>query len=334
MRHLADLVTEVAHREQFSGVVRVDRAGETLVDLAVGLADRAHQVPMTTATVLAVASVTKGFTALVVMRLVEEGALTLDTTARLLLRDDLPLIDDDVTVEHLLAHRSGIGDYYDEALAQHIDDFVVDVPTHTLDSIEAYRTVLDGHPTAFLADDRFAYCNGGFVVLALLAERASGRSYFELVDQLVCAPAGMTHTAFLRSDSTPGNVARNYLDADGLRTNVLHMPLVGGGDGGLHTTTGDLHALWSALDAGHVVRPETLAMMTTPRSDVPDNGARYGLGLWLGADNDNVELEGYDVGISARTTHRASDRTTCTVLANTSEGAWPIARLLRTELDL
>jgi CubicO group peptidase (beta-lactamase class C family) len=186
----------------------------------------------------------------------------------------------------------------------------------------------------FPAGDRFAYCNGGFVVLALLAERASRRSYFDLVDQLVCAPAGMSHTAFLRSDTTPSNVARNYLDADGLRTNVLHMPLVGGGDGGLHTTTADLHALWSALNAGRVVHPRTLSLMTAPRSDDPDNDARYGLGFWLGPHDDGVWLEGYDAGISARSTHRASDGTTCTVLANTSEGAWPMVRMLRTELGL
>ena len=79
-----------------------------------GLADRAHGVPFTADTRVAVASGAKGFTALTVMRLVEDGVLSLDTRARDLLGDDLPLIDDAVTVEHLLAHRSGIGDYLDE----------------------------------------------------------------------------------------------------------------------------------------------------------------------------------------------------------------------------
>ena len=189
-------------------------------------------------------------------------------------------------------------------------------------------------PTKFPAGERFAYCNGAFVVLALLAERAAARPYAELVDELVCRPAGMTRTSFLRSDTTPGDVARCYMADDGLRTNVLHMPLVGGGDGGVHTTTDDLHALWRALSAGRVVRPDTYRLMTTPRSDVPDNKARYGLGFWLGADDDLVALEGYDAGISARTMHRASTGTTCTVLANTSEGAWPLLRVLRDELHL
>ncbi len=334
MRHLAELVAEVAHRERFSGVVRVDREGRTLVDLAFGLADRTHDIVATTDTVFATASITKGFTALVVMRLVEDGVLALHTTARSLLGNDLPLVADDVTVEHLLGHRSGIGDYFDEEVAEHIDSYVLPVPTHTLDSVEAYLTVLDGRPTAFPADERFTYCNSGFVLLALLAERASGSTYFDLVHRLVCAPAGLTDTTFERSDTPRRRVARNYLDTDGLRTTVLHMPLLGGGDGGVHTTTADLHALWTALYEGHVVQPATLQQMTTPRSDPPEHRARYGLGFWLGAANDTVYLEGYDAGIAARSLHRPSTATTCTVIGNTSEPTWPLVKSLTDALDL
>ena len=66
-----------------------------------------HGIAMTTDTQLGMASGSKTFTALVVMRLVEEGLLDLSTTARQVLGADLPLIADDVTVEHLLSHRSG-----------------------------------------------------------------------------------------------------------------------------------------------------------------------------------------------------------------------------------
>ena len=100
--------------KDFSGVVRVDRAGETVLERAAGFAHRAYRVPMTVDTRLAIASGSKAFTALVVLSLAAEGALPLTTRVRELLGDDLPLVDDRVTVEHLLAHRSGIGDYLDE----------------------------------------------------------------------------------------------------------------------------------------------------------------------------------------------------------------------------
>ena len=92
-----------------------------------------------------IASGTKGVTALTVMRLVESGLLDLHTTARSILDADLPLVDDAVTVEHLLTHRSGIGDFLDEEQGE-VEDYVLTVPLHTLDTVEAWLPVLDGHP--------------------------------------------------------------------------------------------------------------------------------------------------------------------------------------------
>ena len=174
MQSLQDAVDGAAERTGFSGVVRVDRSGETELCAAYGLADRAHGVPNTVETLFATASGTKSLTALAVMSLVERGTLELGTTARSLLGDDLPLIADDVTVEHLLAHRSGIGDYLDEDAVDDISDYVMPVPVHELATTEQFLPVLDGHETVFPAGERFAYNNGGYVVLALLAERASG----------------------------------------------------------------------------------------------------------------------------------------------------------------
>ena len=158
---------------------------------------------MTTDTQLGMASGSKTFTALVVMRLVEEGLLSLSTTAREVLGTDLPLIADDVTVEHLLSHRSGIGDYLDEDELDS-EDYPMPVSVHRLVTTEDFLPILDGYPTKFPAGERFSYCNGGFVVLALIAERVAGRSYHDLVRELVCSPAGMAHTDFLRSDALPG----------------------------------------------------------------------------------------------------------------------------------
>ena len=221
---------------------------------AYGLADRAHGIPNTVDTLFATASGTKSLTALAVMSLVERGTLELGTTARSLLGEDLPLIADDVTVEHLLAHRSGIGDYLDEDALEDVADYVMSVPVHELATTEQYLTVLDGHETVFPAGERFAYNNGGYVVLALLAERASGIEYHELVRTLVCEPAGMVDTAFLRSDELPGRAALGYL-VDGLRTNVLHLPVLGNGDGGVYSTAADVSAFWHALFAGQSSPP-------------------------------------------------------------------------------
>ena len=168
------------------------------------MADRRWAIPNTVDTRFGMASVAKGFTALVIASLVEEGTLEWSTTARSVLGDDLSLIDDAVTVEQLMAHRSGIGDYCDEDLPMDITDYLLTVPAHELATTEQYLRMLDGFPTKCPPGERFSYCNGGFVVLALIAERASGLGYHDLVRTMVCEPARMDNTEFLRSDELPG----------------------------------------------------------------------------------------------------------------------------------
>lgn len=319
---------EAAERTGFSGAVRLDRRGESELARAYGFADRSHGLPNSVETLFATASATKGLTALTVMSLVESGALALHTTARSLLGDDLPLIADDVTVEHLLGHRSGIGDYFDEDAFEDITDYVMPVSVHRLATTEAYLEVLAGHEAVFPAGQRFAYNNAGYVVLALLAERATGVEFHELVRTLVCEPAGMVDTAFLRSDELPGRAARGYLTADGPRTNVLHLPVVGSGDGGIYSTLADFSAFWSALFAGRIVAPDLVAEMVRPRSDWPEEQRRYGLGFHLDATNDAVFLEGYDAGVSFTSFHQPSTSITYSVVSNWSNGAWPLVKLL------
>jgi len=328
MSSLDDAVDDVAARTGFSGVVRVDRAGTPTLAKAYGAADRAHGLPNAPDTQFAIASGTKGITALTVVGLIEDGILELGTTARTLLGEDLPLIRDDVTIEHLLANRSGIGDYFDESSDPDPIEYVLTVPAQALTTTERYLAVLDGHPTLFPPGERFAYCNSGFVVLALVAERAARRPFPDLVGSSVLEPAGMRDTAFLRSDELPGRAALGYLTADGPRTNVFHLPVAGSGDGGIYSTAADVASLWAALFAGRIVSSGRVAEMLAPRSDVADQGMRYGLGFWLHATTDTVMLEGADAGVSFRSVHDPSRTITHTVLSNTTDGAWPVTTFL------
>jgi CubicO group peptidase (beta-lactamase class C family) len=322
------LVDEIdALAEGFSGVVRVDRDGETELAKAYGLADRAHGIPNRVDTQFATASGTKSLTALAVVSLIEEGALDLATTARSVLGTDLPLIDDEVTVEQLLMHRSGIGDYLDEETDLDWDDYLMPVPVQNLATTEQFLAVLDGFPTKFEPGERFAYCNGGYMVLALIAERTSGVPYHDLVQQRVTGPAGMEDTKFLRSDELPGRAALGYLSADSARTNVFHLPVRGNGDGGVYTTAADVSAFWRALFAGEIVSEQWVSEMTRPRTDTPYGTLQYGLGFWL-PPGGIVRFHGGDTGVSFASTHDPATGATWTILANTTTGADSIERLL------
>jgi CubicO group peptidase (beta-lactamase class C family) len=293
----------------FSGVISIRRDDEVLGEWAVGLADRTAGVANTPHTRFGLASGTKTFTAVTVLSLVADGLLTLDRAARELLGDDLPLIADDVTIDHLLTHTSGIGDYLDEevdALAP------LTIPAQRLDSTPAYLPMLEGFPTKFPAGDRFSYCNGGYVALAVLAERAAGESFDQLVADRVFAPAGMTSSGFPRSDLLPPGTATGYKD-DG-RTNVFELPVVGSGDGGAHSTVADLHRFWRALRAGRILPQALVPLAVEPTTADADDGMGYGRGVWL--DDGDLVMAGGDHGVTAVSRHDPATGITVSGLAN------------------
>lgn len=161
VEHLVETVDRLAQETAFSGVVRVDLDEKIAMSKAYGLAHRAHLVWNTVETQFAIASGTKALTALAVVSLIEEGAFELATTARSVLGRDLPLISDDVTVEQLLAHRSGIGDYADEEAGHDLEEYVLSVPVHELGrprtmcrrskAFRTSRSPTSGSPTATAA---------------------------------------------------------------------------------------------------------------------------------------------------------------------------------------
>lgn len=331
VQRLSASIDALAAEHDFSGVVSVDRGGDIDFARAYGLADRTHQTPNTVDTRFGIASGTKGLTAVAVVTLIEHGVLDLATTARSVLGDDLPLIDAEVTIEHLLAHRSGIGDYLDEEAEHDLADYRLPIPVHRFGTTEGYLPVLDGRPTKFAPGLRFSYCNSGYVVLALIAERVSGQPFPDLVADRVCRPAGMPDTAFPRSDELPERTATGYLRVeDGRwRSNVLHLPVRGSGDGGAYATVADLSAFWRALFGDKLISGRWVAELVRPRSDVPEQSKRYGLGFWLYQGGDQVLLMGMDPGVSFISVHDPDSARTHTVVSNTSTGAWPIARHLR-----
>ena len=325
----------LAADQEFSGVVRVDRAGEIQLAKAYGWAHRGWEIPNQVDTRFGIASGSKGFTALAVISLIEDGLFDLSTTARSFLGSDLPLIHDDVTIEHLLSHRSGIGDYLDEDAGYDLNDYMMPIPVQDLVNTEDFVAVLDGFPMKSTPGEMFSYCNGGFVVLALIAERASGVPFHDLVDQRVLEPAAMTDTEFLRSDQLPGGTALGYYEIDGvLRSNVFHLPVRGTGDGGIYTTVADFSAFWKALFAGRIVSKDWVAEMVRPRSDSPSDERRYGLGFWLHESTDAVGLVGSDTGASFRSVHEPHDDLTNTVISNITNGAWAITSFLDERLDI
>jgi len=314
-----------AQAHDFSGVVRVERRGEVIVEFACGYSDRANERVNNLETRFAVASGNKPLTALTTMSLVESGAFTLDTTLRSVVQGDLPHVDEAVTIDHLLTHRSGVGDYLDEVAGGDIDDHVLgSLSAHTLVMARDYLPLLTAHEQRSTPGEHFVYNNSGFVMLSLVIETTTG-SYHRAVRDQVFTPAAMPHAEFLRTDDLPANTALGYL-ANG-RSNVFHLPVIGMGDGGAFFTLDDTTAFWDAFLTGGIVSLESVAAMTGEVSVYNDTRS-YGRGFWLGPGADHVWIEGMDAGVSFQSgVFRGAD-VRYSVLSNTSSGAWPLVKAI------
>src|SRR5699024_1715578 len=160
---------------------------------------------------------------------------------------EFPLLAPQLSVRHLLTHTGGLEDYLDESDDSDPNDFVLDVPVHRLTTAEAFVPLLASLRQICAPGSGFAYSNAGYIILAIILERLPHQDFQDAVTDLVFAPARLHETAYLRLDELPAGTAVGYLRAAGDRTNTLHLPVRGNGDGGAFTTASDLHRFWLAL---------------------------------------------------------------------------------------
>ena len=166
-------------------------------------------------------------------------------------------------------------------------------------------------------------------MLALLAERASGVGFHELVRTLVCEPAGMVDTAFLRSDELPGRAARATWPSTACGRTCCTSRSSVSATAACTRPRPTCSAFWEAFFAGRIVGADSVAR---DGASAQRRGRRSpsatGSGFHLAATGDEVWLEGYDAGVSFGSSHTPSTATTFTVISNWTDGAWPVVKLL------
>lgn len=254
----------------------VVRDGVAVVRKSYGLADMEAGIAATPATNFRLASISKQFTAAAILLLVEDGRLDLGDRAGKWL-PSLPPATDAILIRHLLSHTSGLVDY---------EDIVPDTTTVQLRDADVLRLLEPQDRIHFAPGSDFRYSNSGYALLALIAERASGRSFPAYLRENIFLPLDM-HDTQARIDEGPAVAHRAYgyseIDGTWTRTDQSLTSAVLG-DGGIYSSIDDL-ARWDvALYDDRLLSAESRQLAFSPQ--IPVSGEAgvsfYGFGWRIG----------------------------------------------------
>ncbi|MFZ5909703.1 MAG: serine hydrolase domain-containing protein [Chloroflexota bacterium] len=331
---LSIALDKIASETEFSGGIYVCQSRKVLYQKAFGYADRSNKIPNSLGTRFGIASGTKFFTALAIGKLIEAGKLDFSSKIAELIPWDFQHYSREITVRQLLTHTSGIPDYYDEEKVDDFDNFSVEVPWYELKGPRDYLSVFPDEAMKFPPGERFSYSNSGYILLGVLIEEISGMPYREFVEKEILAPAGMDRSGYFAMNRLPQGTAFGYVeDEEGWRTNIYNLPVIGASDGGAYTTIHDIEKLWDAFWGYKILPREMVEIYTAPYVEATSEGANkfYGHGIWIrkgeGLDTEEY-IEGSDAGVSFYSGVIRAKNLLVTVISNTSEGAWPILRMI------
>jgi len=270
--------------------------GDDLVEAAYGVLNKRTGQPATTDSVFQIGSISKVWTATVVMQLVDEGKIALDTPVVEVV-PELQLSDPDVTKQltiwHLLTHTSGIdGDVFtdtgrgDDALEKYT---------------ELLADVAQNHPLGAT----WSYCNSGWSLLGRVIEKLTDQTWDQAMKERLFTPLGLDHTVTLAEEAILFAAAVGHVDADGeqVPTPVWDLPRSVGPAGLIKSTVRDVLGFarmhlsgGRAPDGTQVLSPESTEAMTHHEADLPDKfilGDSWGLG-WIRFGWDGERLIGHD----------------------------------------
>ena len=311
--------------DQIPGMlVAVVSEGEVLYMKTLGVADIENQIPITDSTVFEIGSVSKQFTAVLILQLMEQRQLTLDDKIQKYL-PEIPGEWYDITIRQLLGHTSGIPDY--ESIASY-GIYKERLPAHEIINI-AHSAPLDFEP-----GEKYRYSNTGYFLLARIIERVAGQSFSEMLSNRIFKPIGAT----VMRDSDPNTIIKNRCSGyartmSRIENRPANEPSTALGVGGLVSDVHDLVKWDLALYGNEVLSEESKKLMWTP--GVLNNGERtnYGLGWRLDPYKGNREQYHYGMtaGFVANSTRFPDRKLTFIVLANRHQLS--ISRILKRVMD-
>ncbi|MBA3406273.1 MAG: beta-lactamase family protein [Gemmatimonadaceae bacterium] len=317
-RRIDSVVTALLPARLIPGAAVAVIRHDTLVYAAgFGVASLATGAPVSAGTVFQIASLTKPFTAMAILMLVEEGKVALDDPAARYL-SWLPAKYAQVTVRQLLTHSSGVNP---DMRRENIDEF----------DVAEFRRRLEERPVSFSPGTNVQYANSGFTLLAFIVEAASGEEFGQYLKRRIFGPLGMKNAGYRVQRQADASHARGYELVSGRLVEAPHV-FSGWGNSGIEASVLDIARFAAALERRALLRSATYDQMYTPARLANDslpkfrsNGVSTQFGLsWFLTSYRGAELVSHGgavAGFSSMLDRFVRDGWTIIVLSNAKQGA-------------
>jgi len=317
---LRTTIRDYAAKHSFNGTILVEEKSRTIYHESFGVAERAFAVPFTLDTKFKIASITKLFTAVLILQLYEQGKLDLHAPIRRYLPDYAGQGAERVTVHHLLNHTSGIENFdqiksYEEAVTKGIESY--QLPHTTAELLSKYSS---GKLVREVGKE-FDYNNADYIILGKIIESITGRSYDETLRQRILGPLQMKASGLLYQQEIVPGLAPTYMKVDDARPLINDLPVYPQNwyaAGAMYSTTGDLLKFSQALYGLRLLKPESLKLMLAPGLD------EYGYGQWVrdvkigGKQRRVAQRPGRIMGANVVLLRYLDDDLTVIILSNTN----------------
>lgn len=236
--------------------VLVIKDGQKLLSKSYGMANIEEKIPVTEKTNFRLASVTKQFTAMSVMMLVEDGQVHLEDNLKQIF-PDFPEYGKEITIRYLLQHNSGLIDY---------EDLIPDTATQQISDADVLEMMKGVDSTYFTPGSEFCYSNSAYAVLVNVIEKVSGLRFDEFLKQRIFEPLEMNNSvAFIKGKNKIPNRAMGYnIIDDSVAFSDQSLTSAVLGDGGIYSSVMDLYKWDQALYTEKLVKDVTFQQIINP----------------------------------------------------------------------
>ncbi|EEF62544.1 serine hydrolase domain-containing protein [Pedosphaera parvula] len=306
-----DLIKAEMQNHHVAGLsMRVLKDGKELKTESYGLANLEWNVPATKDTVFEIGSMTKQFTAACILLLAEDGKLSVDDKISQHLKNT-PAAWSNITIRHLLTHTSGIKNY------TVMDGFEFSKHLTQEQFIEKMSTV----PLSFQPGDAFSYCNTGYNLLGFIVENASGKKYWDFIQERIFTPLQMTSTTSRNPGVILPHRAAGYELIKGKHVNRDYDITDIFSAGAIVSTVEDISKWNAALDGDKFLNATSRQLWWTPMKLNNGKIQNYGFGWFLDPldNHKNIGHGGATSGFSATIQRFPEDKLAIIILTNADE---------------